>query len=65
MTLVIREIGNSRYVYDYTKVAGKTKATYLGRVGNPQTDEKVKNLGKKRVEEVRQKYQKISGKGKI
>lgn len=50
MTIQIKKRGQTDYVYDMTKVGGKMQATYLGKVGDPKTDERVKQFAESDAE---------------
>ncbi|NJD54544.1 MAG: hypothetical protein FIB07_16995 [Candidatus Methanoperedens sp.] len=58
MTLIIREIRNNKYVYDYRTVDGKTEAIYLGKVGEEKTEQRVADLGSERRFQVKDKDKK-------
>ncbi|NJD54562.1 MAG: hypothetical protein FIB07_17090 [Candidatus Methanoperedens sp.] len=60
MSIEIKKRGNQDYVYDMSRVNGKIQATYLGKVGDPKTDDRVKQLAdnRKKQEEDRDKKKK-------
>jgi hypothetical protein len=62
MTLQTKKRGNIDYLYDYSKESGKIKSTYLGKVGDPKTDAKVKAWGE---EQEKKKAEKLKAKKKI
>ncbi|NJD54732.1 MAG: hypothetical protein FIB07_17970 [Candidatus Methanoperedens sp.] len=51
MTIQRKRRGNHQYLYDFSKIDGKLKSTYFGRVGDPEAEAKAKVL----IEEQRKK----------
>ncbi|NJD54733.1 MAG: hypothetical protein FIB07_17975 [Candidatus Methanoperedens sp.] len=55
MSIEIKKRGNQDYVYDMSRVNGKIQATYLGKVGDPKTDEIVKQFAEDQQKKKKEK----------